>query len=116
MTLRSAALGCVALLALAGPAAAGDGFYVGLGAGWDNQSNIKLDQFLLTPAAGGPAATGTVSTNDGAIVAGTLGYKFPINPIRLEFESGYDWHSNSQFQSSGFRAAHQAIPISPPSS
>jgi opacity protein-like surface antigen len=25
-------------------------------------------------------------------------------PIRLEFESGYDWHKNSQFQSSGFAA------------
>jgi opacity protein-like surface antigen len=96
MTLRSAALGCVALFALAGPAVAGDGFYVGLGAGWDNQNNIRLDEF--TP----PPGTGEVSTNDGAIIAGTLGYKLPMMPIRLEFESGYDWHSNSQFQSSGF--------------
>src|SRR5580698_1803479 len=103
MMLRSAALGCVACLVLAGPAAAGDGFYVGLGAGWDNQNNIKLDQLILTPGTGSPG-TGTVSTNDGAIVAGTLGYKLPMMPIRLEFESGYDWHSNSQFQTSGFDA------------
>jgi opacity protein-like surface antigen len=105
MMLRSAALGCVAFLALAGPAAAGDGFYVGLGAGWDNQNNIKLDQYLFTPGLGGSPATGTLSTNDGAIIAGTLGYKLPMIPIRLEFESGYDWHSNNQFQSAGYAAA-----------
>lgn len=98
MTLRSAALGCVAFLALAGPAAAGDGFYIGLGAGWDNQNNIRLDQFAPPPA------TGNVSTNDGAIIAGTLGFKFPMMPIRLEFESGYDWHSINQFQSGGVSA------------
>jgi hypothetical protein len=86
MMLRSAALGCVAFLALAGPAAAGDGFYVGLGAGWDNQNNIKLYQSLLTPSPGGSPASGTVSTNDGAIIAGTLGYKLPMMPIRLEFD------------------------------
>jgi opacity protein-like surface antigen len=81
---------------------AGEGFYVGLGAGWDNQNNIKLDQDLLTPAS--PPASGTVTTNDGALIAGTLGYKLPMMPIRLEFESGYDWHSNSQFQTNGFSA------------
>jgi len=98
MTLRSAALGCVACLALAGPAAAGEGFYVGLGAGWDGQNNIQLNEF--TP----PPATGEVSTNDGAIFAGTLGYKLPMMPIRLEFESGYDWHTISQFESGGVSA------------
>jgi opacity protein-like surface antigen len=103
MKLRSAALGCVACLALAGPAAAGDGFYLGLGAGWDNQSNIKLDQYpsAITSVPG----TGEVSTNDGAIFAGTLGYKMPMMPIRLEFESGYDWHSNNEFQTSGATVA-----------
>ncbi|HEX3666662.1 MAG TPA: outer membrane beta-barrel protein [Rhizomicrobium sp.] len=104
MMLRSTALGCVAFLALAGPALAGDGFYVGLGAGWDNQNNINLDQDLLTPQTGGMGRTANVSTNDGAIVAGTLGYKLPMMPIRLEFESGYDWHSNNEVQSNGVTA------------
>lgn len=93
MTLRSALLGCVALVALATPALAGDGFYVGLGAGWDNQNNIRVDEYAPPPA------TGEVSTNDGAIIAGTLGYKLPMFPIRLEFESGYDWHSIQSLQS-----------------
>jgi len=92
MTLRSALLGCAALLALAAPAMAGEGFYVGLGAGWDNQNNIRVDEFAPPPA------TGETTTNDGAIIAGTLGYKFPMFPIRLEFESGYDWHSIQSFQ------------------
>jgi len=103
MLLRSAALGCVACLALAGPAAAGDGFYVGLGAGWDDQNNIKLDQFPSTITS--IPGTGEVSTNDGAIIAGTLGFKLPTMPIRLEFESGYDWHSNNEFQTSGATVA-----------
>lgn len=95
MTLRKTIIAGVSLFALAGPAAAGEGLYVGLGVGWDNQNNIRVDQ--LAP----PPATDEVSTNDGVIFAGTLGYKLPEIPIRLEFESGYNWHSVSQFQSGG---------------
>ncbi|HEY2444586.1 MAG TPA: porin family protein [Rhizomicrobium sp.] len=87
------ALAGACLFALAQPASAGEGFYVGLGAGWDNQSNIRVDQ--LTP----PPGSGEVSTKDGVIIAGTLGFKLPEWPIRLEFESGYDWHSVSTVQS-----------------
>jgi opacity protein-like surface antigen len=98
MTLRNAVLAGAALLALTGPATAGQGFYVGLGAGWSDQNNIRLDE--LSP----PPATGEVSTNDGAIVAGTLGFKLPMFPVRLEFESGYNFHSVSQFESGGVAA------------
>lgn len=93
MKTRCIALAGAALLALAGPSAAGDGFYVGLGAGWDGQNNVRVDQ--LTP----PPGSGEVQTNDGVIIAGTLGFKLPEFPIRLEFESGYDWHSVSNVQS-----------------
>jgi opacity protein-like surface antigen len=95
MTLHKTIIAGVALCTLAGPAAAGDGLYVGLGVGWNDQNNIRVDQ--LSP----PPASGVVSTNDGAIFAGTLGYKLLEFPIRLEFESGYNWHSISQFQSGG---------------
>jgi opacity protein-like surface antigen len=81
------------------PAVAGEGIYVGLGAGWDNQNDITVTQ--LAP----PIATGQVSTNDGVLIAGSLGYKFPEIPIRIEFESGYDWHSVTQFQSGGTTVA-----------
>lgn len=86
--------GLFSLLA-AVPAVAGEGLYIGLGAGFDSQNNITLDQ--LAP----PPATGQISTNDGAVIAGTLGFKLPEFPLRLEFESGYDWHSVSSFQTGG---------------
>jgi opacity protein-like surface antigen len=74
---------------------AGAGIYVGLGAGWDGQTNTNVDQ--LAP----PPATGQLTTDDGLIIAGTLGYKLPEIPIRLEFESGYDWHKISTFETGG---------------
>lgn len=95
MTLRTAAFASVALVALAGPAMAGTGLYLGLGAGWDGQNNMQVDQFSPPPA------TGTVTSNDGVIFAGTVGFKLPAFPIRLEFESGYDFHSINQFETGG---------------
>jgi len=93
MNLRSTLLAGATLLGLAGPAAAGDGMYIGLGAGWDGQNNVTVDQ--LAP----PPASGQVTTNNGLIIAGSLGYKMPEFPVRLEFESGYDWHSVQSLQS-----------------
>ncbi|HEY3778485.1 MAG TPA: outer membrane beta-barrel protein [Rhizomicrobium sp.] len=93
MRLRTAAFATVALAALAGPATAGTGLYLGLGVGWDGQNDMRVDQFSPPPA------TGTVTSNDGVIVAGTVGFKLPTFPIRLEFESGYDWHKINQFTS-----------------
>jgi opacity protein-like surface antigen len=95
MKLQTLIFGGACLAALCGPAMAGDGFYIGLGAGWDGQNNIQVDQFLPPPA------TGTLTTDDGLIVAGSLGYKLPEIPIRLEFESGYDWHKISTFNTGG---------------
>jgi opacity protein-like surface antigen len=95
MMLRTGALASVALLALAGPALAGTGLYLGLGAGWDGQNDMRVDQ--LAP----PPGTGTVTSNAGVVFAGTLGFKLPAFPIRLEFESGYDFHSINQFTSGG---------------
>jgi opacity protein-like surface antigen len=69
--------------------------YVGLGAGWDGQNNVTVDQLLPPPA------TGQITTNDGLLIAGSIGYKFPEIPIRLEFESGYDWHKISHFETGG---------------
>src|SRR5579862_2466852 len=71
------------------------GFYVGLGAGWAGQNDVTVDQLLPPPASG------TLTMDDGVIIAGTLGYKLPMIPIRLEFESGYDWHKISTFNTGG---------------
>lgn len=95
MHTRMIGLAAALLCALAAPAFAGDGVYVGLGAGWDSQNNTTIEQLAR------PFQTGQLTTNDGAIIAGTLGYKLPEIPIRLEFETGYDWHSASSFQIHG---------------
>jgi OmpA-OmpF porin, OOP family len=89
MTMKSIALAAILSFAAAAPACAGTGFYVGLGAGWDGQSNVSLDN--LHP----PLPSGEVINNDGLAIAGTLGFKFPVIPVRIEFESGYDWHTVS---------------------
>jgi opacity protein-like surface antigen len=95
MKLQRLILGGACLFALSAPALAGSGLYVGLGAGWDGQNDIQVDQFSPPPA------TGTLTTDDGLLIAGTLGYKLPEIPIRLEFESGYDWHKISTFNTGG---------------
>ena len=95
MKTKAVALSGLLCVAAAAPAVAGEGFYVGLGAGWAGQSNINLSQ--LTPSLGG----GQVTTDDGVLVAGSLGYKLPELPIRIEFESGYDFHSVSTIQFNG---------------
>src|SRR5690242_5222317 len=52
MKMQGLMLGCAATLCLAAPAVAGTGLYIGLGAGWDGQNDIRVDQFLPPPATG----------------------------------------------------------------
>ncbi len=68
-------------------------WYVGLGGGWDGQNSISLSDSF--------GNTGKVSTNDGALLAGSLGYRFPAMPLRLEVEGGYTWHSLGQITING---------------
>ena len=73
------------------PALAADGWYVGLGAGWDHLNDPKLV---------GSGIDGKLKTDNSAIVAGTVGYKFET-PFRLEFEGAWDRHSTSDFTTGG---------------
>jgi len=82
-------------LVVATPVSAGNGVYVGLGAGWDNQSNVTLQNLNAS------LPSGEVGNNDGLVIAGTIGFKFPEFPVRVEFESGYDWHSVSNINLGG---------------
>src|SRR5580698_8111088 len=86
MKIRMIALAGVAALALAGPASASDatGWYLGLGAGWDNMGNYGVHYNM-----GGPINNDKYSTSDTALFVGSVGYKFN-NHIRLEGEIGYD--------------------------
>src|ERR1700743_3386839 len=88
MKLRSIALTGVALAALSvGPAMANDteGWYIGLGAGYDHMDPIK--------AVGVPplSAHANLGQGDSAMVAGPFGYKWP-DGLRMEFEVGYSSH------------------------
>ena len=87
MKLRTLMLaGATALLAT--PALAGQGWYIGFGAGWDH---------LNDPHITGLGIDGRLNTNDTAIVAATVGYKFPTIPFRLEAETAWDRHSTDGF-------------------
>jgi opacity protein-like surface antigen len=63
------------------------GWYLGLGAGWSSLNNTNFSDSL--------GNSGTVNSNDGILAVGSLGYKFPAWPLRVELEGGYDWHSLS---------------------
>src|ERR1700753_1548738 len=81
MRLHRIALSGAALLALVSPAFAGQGWYAGLGAGWDTLNN---------PGITGTYDTGKLKTNDSAIVIGSFGYKW--HNWRFEIEPGYTRH------------------------
>jgi opacity protein-like surface antigen len=69
------------------------GWYLGLGAGWSGMNNINFSD-----AHGN---SGDASTNDSALVIGSIGYRFPASPFRLELEGGYDWHRLNQIDFDG---------------
>jgi OOP family OmpA-OmpF porin len=88
MKLRSIALAGVALAALsASPALANDtqGWYIGLGAGYDHQDPVHV---ITAPPL---SAHANVGMQDMAMVAGAFGYKW-ASGLRLEFEVGYSSH------------------------
>ncbi|HSM95420.1 MAG TPA: OmpA family protein [Rhizomicrobium sp.] len=91
MRLRTFMLAGAAAL-LVSPAFAGDGWYIGLGAGWDH---------LRDPKVVGDGLDGKLNTKDSAIVAGAVGYKF-ASPFRIEFEGAWARHSTGDFTTGGF--------------
>ncbi len=62
MKIRMIALAGVAALALSTPAMAADGWYLGLGAGWDQQNHIS------TTSTVNPAYFGTTKSSSGALL------------------------------------------------
>ncbi|MBV9549148.1 MAG: outer membrane beta-barrel protein, partial [Alphaproteobacteria bacterium] len=86
MKLRLIALAGVAASALASPAMAGEGWYLGLAGGIAEQNGVSVRSVPL-PAS----LTGKAQIDTGGIVALQTGYKFD-NDLRLEVESSYSWH------------------------
>ncbi len=92
MKIRMMALAGVALLALSGTASAGQGWYLGLGAGLDHMGNFKTSFTGISPTT--TSMQGKVRTDNSALLALSAGYKFKNN-IRLEAELGYAPHNIS---------------------
>jgi outer membrane protein OmpA-like peptidoglycan-associated protein len=82
MRLRSIALAGATLIALAGPAAAGQGWYIGAEAGWSAPTNMKwkFPEF--------PGNTGRVDGENSVLFGGTVGFKIP-DGLRIEFEASH---------------------------
>lgn len=78
--------------ATASPASAAEGFYVGMGAGWD---------LLKAPQIRGVGPNGTIRNKSAVIVSGALGYKFPHFPVRLEVEGTWSNHEAKSFLQKG---------------
>ena len=87
----AAFLACAGVLA-ASPAFAGEGWYMGLGAGWDELNNPKIQ---------GDGLDGKLGARETAIFVGTIGYKMPGLPVRLEAEGAWDQHNTRTFAEGG---------------
>src|SRR4051812_34310808 len=90
MKLRTIALASVMLTALAGPALAGEGLYLGLEAGWSSPDDIHFHNVN---------ADGRFRLDDGGLYGGSIGYKW-VEGLRLEFEVSYvqyDVHHSDAF-------------------
>jgi len=84
MKLRACLLAGATVLALSAPAAAnGDGWYLGLGMGWDTAQLVHLDS---------PPPVGTFHGAFNDDVLGTLSFGYKWDNLRAEFEGGYDQH------------------------
>src|ERR1700680_124065 len=79
MKLRTIALAGASLIAFATPAAAADGWYLGLGAGWSKMSELTYQQ--TTPG-------GKINFDNAARFDVAAGYKW-ASGLRLELEDGY---------------------------
>ncbi len=84
-------LACAAA-AMAAPASAAEGFYVGMGAGWD---------LLKAPQIRGVGPDGTVRNRSAVIVSGAVGYRVPHFPLRFEVEATWANHEAESFLQSG---------------
>jgi outer membrane protein OmpA-like peptidoglycan-associated protein len=90
MLLAGAAAFALTVPAFTTPAMAGEGWYLGLGAGWDSVYNTRIT---------GAGLNGKLHSDDTALVEASAGYKF--GDIRLEAETAWDRHDAKTFTEGG---------------
>src|ERR1700709_642767 len=99
MKLRMLAMATVAAAALSTPAMAGDGWYLGLGGGWDNQVGYRVKSTAGALAGGGAK----INSQDSAIGVASVGYKWSEG-WRLENEFAFTQHDTSLSGTGAFNA------------
>ncbi|MEI7791810.1 MAG: outer membrane beta-barrel protein, partial [Alphaproteobacteria bacterium] len=99
MKLRMLAMATVAAAALSTPAMAGDGWYLGLGGGWDNQVGYRVKSTAGALAGGGAK----INSQDSAIGVASVGYKW-AEGWRLENEFSFTQHDTSLNGTGAFNA------------
>src|SRR4051812_6993539 len=99
MKLRMLAMATVAAAALSTPAMAGDGWYLGLGGGWDNQVGYRVKSTAGALAGGGAK----INSQDSAIGVVSVGYKW-AEGWRLENEFSFTQHDTSLNGTGAFNA------------
>jgi opacity protein-like surface antigen len=98
MKLRMLAMATVAAAALSTPAMAGDGWYLGLGGGYDQQNGYRLQS---VPAPG--ILNNKINAKDSAIGVVSVGYKWDEG-WRLENEFAFTQHDTSLNGTGSFAA------------
>ncbi|HYS45503.1 MAG TPA: outer membrane beta-barrel protein, partial [Rhizomicrobium sp.] len=88
MKLRLLAMATVAAAAFSTPALAGEGWYLGLGGGWDGQTGYNIKSVASPTVLPG----NKVSTKDSAIGAIAIGYAWGDSGFRLENEFAFTQH------------------------
>src|SRR5258708_5927219 len=90
MNITKLLLAGAAALAMTAPAHAGEGWYLGLGAGWDTVNSTHIT---------GAGLDGKLHSRDTALVEASAGYKF--RDFRVEVETAWDRHHIDNFTSGG---------------
>ena len=99
MKLRTVALAGASLIAFATPAAAGTGWYLGLGAGWSELKDVETQRASPGGAAGGHIEFNTTVRGDYSV-----GFK-TASRFRIELEDGYAQYKVKKATAAGTGAA-----------
>src|SRR4051812_27092238 len=98
MKIRMIALAGVAALALSTPAMAVEGWYLGLGAGYDQQNGIKGTSVPFPTTFSGKS-----NSSNGPLLAGAFGYSWD-GGLRIEDEISWSGHDIKDPTATGYVA------------
>lgn len=95
------AIACAIYFGFSGTSFAQQGWYVGVGAGYDHMGDFK---------EGVPGGTLSIPTDDTALIVGSFGYRF-ANRVRLEAEVSRDRHDVAGLYNGNVTATSEVVNI-----